>query len=98
VVEKLERLTAAGIRLLPTCEITTHYVFERDGFVALVARAGDGFGEIGSPGILTPQGFAALIRRKGKAFFVAQGYEQPADERQVEKLRQFASDLQAVLR
>ena len=98
MIEKLERLAAAGIRLLPTYDITTHYVFERDGFVALVARAGDGFGEIGSPGILTKQGFAPLVRREGKAFFVAKGYEQPADERQVEELRQFASDLQAALR
>jgi hypothetical protein len=97
VLDKLEKLAAAGIQLLPVPEITTHYVLERDGFVALVVRAADGFGEIGSPGLMTDEGFAALVWRGGRPFFVAKKLEQPADGRQVEMLRRFASDLEAAL-
>jgi len=63
VKEKLERLAAAGIQLLPAVEITTHYVFERDGYVALVERTAEGFGGVGSAGILTGNGFAAWVQR-----------------------------------
>lgn len=98
MTEKLERLAAAGIQLLPAYEITSYYVLERDGIVALVARAGDGFGEIGSPGLLTGSGFAALVWRDGKACFVSKNFEQPADQEQVELVRRFASDLEAALR
>lgn len=98
MTEKLERLAAAGIQLLPVQDVTTHFVFERDGFVALVARAEDGFGEIGSTGLLTGQGFGALVWRGRQACFVAKGFEQPATEDQVKKLRQFAADLSEALR
>jgi hypothetical protein len=98
VTEKLERLSAAGIQLLPTVEITTHYVFEREGFVALVERTADGFGGVGSAGILTGNGFAALVRRGGKAYFVAKNFEQEAGPEQVEALRSFSADLRDALR
>jgi hypothetical protein len=93
----LERLAAAGISLLPAVEITTHYVFERDGFVALVERTPDGFGGIGSPGILTGSGFAALIRRGERSYFVARGFEQEAQPEQADGLRRFAADLKSAL-
>ena len=51
MTDKLEQLVAAGIQLLPATEITTHYIFERDGFVALVERSGEGFGGVGSAGL-----------------------------------------------
>ena len=95
--EKLERLAAAGIQLLPAVEITTHYVFERDGFVALVERTADGFGGVGSAGILTGAGFAALIRRGERSYFVARNFEREAWQEQVEALRRFSSDLTAAL-
>ena len=97
MTEKLERLAAAGIQILPAVEITTHYVFERDGFVALVERTGDGFGGVGSAGILTGGGFAALIERGGRACFVARNFEQEARPEQVEALRRFSSDLRAAV-
>jgi hypothetical protein len=97
VTEKLERLAAAGIQLLPTIEITTHYVFERDGFVALVERTGAGFGGVGSAGILTGSGFAALVRRGERSYFIAKNFEQEARPEQVEALRSFAADLRAAL-
>jgi len=97
VTEILERLATAQIQLLPAVEITTHYVFERDGFVALVERKPEGFGGIGSPGILTGSGFAALIRRGDRAYFVARGFEQEARPEQVEALRRFSTDLKACL-
>ena len=98
MTEKLERLAAAGIRLLPAYEITSYYVLERDGIVALVGRAGDSFGEIGSPGLLTESGFAALVWRDENAFFVSKNFEQPASQEQVELVRRFASDLEAAFR
>jgi hypothetical protein len=97
VTAKLERLAAAGIQLLPALEITTHYVFERDGFVALVERTADGFGGIGSAGLLTGAGFAALLERGGRSYFVAKNFEMEARPEQVEALRRFSSDLREAL-
>ena len=94
----LERLAAAGIRLVPLQGLETHFVFERDGFVAIVERAGDGLGQIGSAGLLTEKGFAALVWKEGKAFFVAKGLERPASEEQVVLLRRFDTDLRQALR
>jgi len=97
VTDKLEQLVAAGIQLLPATEITTHYIFERDGFVALVERSGEGFGGVGSAGILTGNGFAALVRRGERSYFVARNFQQEAKPEQVEALRSFSADLSAVL-
>jgi hypothetical protein len=97
VHEILERLAAAGIQLLPAVEITTHYVFERDGFVALVERTPDGFGGIGSAGLLTGNGFAALIQRGDRYYFIAKNFEQAARREQVEALQCFSLDLKTAL-
>jgi hypothetical protein len=97
VREVLERLAAAGIQMLPAVEITTHYVFERDGFVALVERTPDGFGGIGSAGILTGNGFAALIHCGDRSYFVAKNFEQLASPEQVEALQRFSQDLKLAL-
>ena len=83
--------------MLPAVEITTHYVFERDGFVALVERTPDGFGGIGSAGILTGSGFAALIHRGDRSYFVAKNFEQEARAEQVEALKRFSVDLKSAL-
>ncbi len=92
--EKLERLAAAG---LAADRNRSHYVFERDGFVALVERTPDGFGGVGSAGILTGAGFAALIRRGEQSYFVARNFEQEARPEQVESLRRFSQDLKSAL-
>jgi hypothetical protein len=97
VREILERLAAAGIQLLPAVELTTYYVFERDGFVALVERTPEGFGGIGSAGVLTGSGFAAFIERGEQCYFVAKGFEQLAQPAQVEALRSFSAALKAAL-
>ena len=97
MIEKLQRLAAAGIGLLPAAELTTHYVFERDGFIALVERTPDGLGGVGSAGILTGNGFAAMIRRGERSYFVAKNFEQEAGPRQVEALRSFSADLRQAL-
>ena len=83
--------------MLPAVEITTHYVLERDGFVALVERAPNGFGGVGSAGILTGSGFAALIRRGERSYFVAKNFDQEAQPEQVAALRRFSADLNAAL-
>jgi hypothetical protein len=93
----LERLAAAGIQMLPAVEITTHFVFERDGFVALVERTPTGFGGIGSAGILTGNGFAALTRRGDRSYFVAKNFEQEARPDEVTMLRRFSADLKSAL-
>lgn len=97
MLEKLERLAAAGIQLLPALEISTHFVFERDGFVALVERRGDAFGAVGTAGLLTERGVAPLMLRNGQPTFVAKDSEIPAEVDQVEKIRCFQRDLQAAL-
>jgi hypothetical protein len=83
--------------MLPAVEITTHYVFERDGFVALVERTPDGFGGIGSAGILTGKGFAALVHRGTRSYFVAKDFEQQAQPEQVAALKRFSADLKSAL-
>ncbi|MEO8130224.1 MAG: hypothetical protein ABJF23_09955 [Bryobacteraceae bacterium] len=97
MTDKLERLVAAGIQLLPTVEIANHYVFERDGFVALVERRGEGFGGIGSAGLLTGKGIAPLVLRGLAPFFVAKGFEQPATPEEVDGIRRFQADLKHAL-
>lgn len=98
MMEKLERLAAAHIQILPAPGVGNHFFLERDGFVALVQRTAEGFGQAGSAGLLTEKGFAVLVWRGGAPFFVARGFEQPAESVQVEALRQFDSDVRAALR
>jgi hypothetical protein len=95
--ESLERLAAAGIDLLPLPDLTTHYVFVRGGFVALVERTDAGFGAIGSAGLMTERGFAALVWRGADAFFVSKGQEKAASPGEIEGLRAFAAELERAL-
>ena len=96
MTEILEKLVAANIQLIPA-EVTSHFIFERDGFVAFVQRREDAFGNIGAAGLMTERGFGALIWRSDQAFFVGKGFEQPASPEQVQKLRSFAADLTKAL-
>jgi hypothetical protein len=96
VIEIFEKLVAAGIQMIPA-EITSHFILERDGFVSFVERRENAFGNIGTPGLITDRGFAALIWRGDQAFFVGKGFEQPASPDQVQKIRAFASDLASAL-
>jgi hypothetical protein len=96
ILETLERLASAGIQIVPA-EMTSHFILERDGFVALVERRQESFGNIGAPGLMTERGFAALIWRGDQAFFAGKGFEQPASQNQVQTIRTFASDLENAL-
>jgi len=96
--QHFERLVEARINLLPAAAITTHFVFERDGYVALVERLNnDRFGKIGSAGLLTENGFTTLLWRGAEGIFVGKGIELPATGQQVEALREFQRDLEACL-
>jgi hypothetical protein len=92
VIEIFEKLVAAGIQIIPA-EINSHFILERDGFVSFVERRENAFGNIGTPGLMTEQGFAALIWRGDQAFFVGKGFERPASPDEVQKIRAFTSDL-----
>jgi len=97
VSTRIESLTAAGFQIVPA-DIASHFLVERDGFVAFIERRGGDFGNIGAPGLMTERGFAALVWRADRAFFVGKGFEQPATAEQVQKLRDFARELeQAIL-
>jgi hypothetical protein len=96
MLEIFERLAAAGIDLLPA-EISTHFLFVRGGFVSLVERREKGFGNVGAPGLMIEQGFAALVWRGGEAFFVGKGYERRAEAEEVAALRTFDQDLRSCL-
>ena len=98
LLAKLERVLAARIELVPDLKITTHYVFARDGFASLVEKRDGGFGNVGTPGMVTEQGFAALLWRDGQGVFVGRGFEQPATEEQVAAIRAFDRDLNDALR
>jgi hypothetical protein len=92
----LEKLAAVGIQIVPA-EVTSHFILERDGFVAFVERREQAFGNMGAPGLMTEQGYAALIWRGDLAFFVGKGFEQPATAKQILRIRTFASDLASAL-
>ena len=96
MIEILEKLASAGIQIIPA-EITSHFILERDGFVAFVERREQAFGNIGAPGLMTERGYAALIWRGDQAFFACKGFEQPASPEQVQKIRAFAADLENAL-
>jgi hypothetical protein len=96
VTGRLEKLAAAGIQIV-SVEMTSHFILERDGFVAFVERREEEFGNIGAPGLMTERGFAALIWRGRQALFIGKGFEQPATEEQVHKIRAFTSDLENAL-
>jgi hypothetical protein len=99
LIAKLEKIAAAGIQLLPTPEVPSHFVFERGGCVVLVERRGGGFGAVGSPGLLVEQGgFAALVERSGQSWFVWKGGERQADPAEAQTARQLFTELQTILR
>lgn len=98
LLRQLERLAEAGIQPIPMGQISSHFFLERDGFVALVERKGEGFGNFGAPGLMTEHGFAVLVWREGLGYFVARGFEQQATPEQVDGLRRFASDLESALK
>ena len=93
---RIERLTAAGFQIVPA-DIASHFLVERDGFVAFIERRDGDFGNIGAPGLMTERGFAALVWRIDQAFFVGKGFEQPATMEQVQKLRDFARELEQAI-
>ncbi len=93
---RFESLAVAGFQIIPA-DITSHFIVERDGFVAFIERRENNFGNIGSPGRMTERGYAALIWRGEQAFFVGKGFEQPASAEEIRKLRAFACDLEQAL-
>jgi len=88
-------LGSTGIQLLT--ETRAYAIFARDNLIALVERTAEGFGSIGSTGILTERGLAYLIWRDGQAFLAGKGFEEPAAEEQVAAVRRFSEDLKAAL-
>lgn len=97
MTEIFERLVEHGIQILPLAEISTHFVFEREGFIALVERRGEGFGKVGAPGLLMEKGMAQLVWRGEAAYFVAKGWQREAAAEEVERLRAFGRDLEKIL-
>ncbi len=98
MTEIFELLVEHGIQILPLAEITTHFVFERGGFIALVERRAEGFGKVGAPGLLMEKGMAQLVWRGEAPFFVAKEWERVADAEEVAALRSFGADLEKILR
>ncbi len=97
LTEKFERLVAANIQLIPLPGIARHFVFERDGFAALVERTPSGFGQIGGAGLVCDKGLAVLIWRDGDGYFVTKGFERKAEPAEIEELRRFSADLERSL-
>ncbi len=95
---KLERLAAAGIRILPLPGIDSHFALERGGYAVLVARSPEGFGAVGSAGLITEDGLAVLVWEKGRPFFRTRRSRLEASSAQVEELRRFAAAVEEALR
>lgn len=100
LLAKLERVAALDISLLAAPEVTSHFLFTRDGAVVLVERRGEGFGAVGSPGMLSDRGggFAALVERGGRTLFISKGEEREALPGEAERARRLFTDLKTALR
>lgn len=96
--EILERLAERGIEAAPLPGIARYALFARGDFGALVAVGPEGFGRVGTSGLVTESGLAVLVWRGESAVFVWKGGERPAGPGQVEGLREFTSELDAILR
>jgi hypothetical protein len=94
---RAQHLVDLGFQLIPLPNISKHVALERDGFVSLVSVRDDDFGESGAPGLLTENGFAAMIWRGTEAFFVARGFERRATVSEIETIRRFNEDLKSAL-
>jgi hypothetical protein len=97
LLTSLERLAAAGIRILPVPQIATHFVLERAGCVVLVERNEEGFGGVGSPGSLSDKGFAALVTRDGRDWFVGRDETRAATPEDAAEARRLYRDLREIL-
>ena len=97
LLAQFERLSAADIQILPTPEVTSHFVLERGGFVVLVERRDEGFGAVGSPGLLDDAGFAVLVARDGGDAFVGKGNLRAASAEEAATARKLYRDLREIL-
>lgn len=88
-----ERLASLDIQII--AEGQKHFVFVRDNCVALVERAGTGYGSIGSTGIMTESGLAYLIWRDRRPVLAGKSGERPAEAAEVESIRRFSEDLKS---
>lgn len=93
----LDILAGAGIHLLPI-DLDRHFLFEREGFVALVERRANALGNVGAAGLLTETGLAPLVWRDAVPAFAGKGGDRPATPEQVDALRRFQSDLESAIR
>jgi hypothetical protein len=97
LVQKIETLARLGIQASSLEGLDRHVVFWRDGYAALVERRENGFGKVGTAGLVTAQGLAMLVWRGEQPFFVARGFEEPATAEQVEGARRLNADLAQAL-
>jgi hypothetical protein len=97
LLAQLERIASSGIQILPVPEIASHFVLERGGCAVLVERREDGFGAIGSPGSLSDKGFAALVQRDGRDWFIGKGESREATDTEAAEARRLYRDLREIL-
>ena len=75
----------------------THFVFVRDGCCVVVERRGDGFGAVGSPGLLNESGFAALVARDGGDWVVGKSESRIATQAEASAARRLYRELREIL-
>ena len=79
-------------------EANGYCLFARGDALALVKCSGEGFGEIGSTGLMTGRGLAYLVWRDGAPMLSCRGDEFPAEPPQLETIRRFSEELKAALK
>jgi hypothetical protein len=97
LLARLEALDRHGIRLLPVPQFPAHFVFERDGCAVLVERRGEGFGGVGSPGLIGEMGFAPLVHGAAAACFQGKDWSRPASVEEAAAARRLLEDVKSAL-
>ncbi len=90
-----ERLASLNIQI--AAEGPKHFVFVRENCVALVERAGTGYGSVGSTGMMTESGLVYLLWHGRHPVLAGKSGERPAEAAEVESIRRFSEDLKSAL-
>jgi hypothetical protein len=88
------RLHAAGIEYAAAGEQSRYFFLARAPFAVMVDSAAH---RIGAAGRMTDKGLAVLVWRDGEPWFQAKGFAEAAASEEIDLLRRFQAEVEAML-